>query len=74
LVERGDHIRLQDIRLSYLLMNAPHRGLLPQSMEAYVYMGNVGLIWKRFKGNQDPDFMEVMPPARNIALGIRIIF
>ncbi|KEO75670.1 hypothetical protein EL17_23930 [Anditalea andensis] len=73
LVERGDHIRLQDIRLSYLF----HRKKLPwlpfQNAEMYTYANNLGILWKASDDPLDPDF-RTMKPLTSVAAGIRIDF
>lgn len=53
LVERGDHIRLQDIRLSY---QSPFKdkGLF-KSYEVFSYVNNIGVLWRANKHGIDPD-------------------
>ncbi|QEC43335.1 SusC/RagA family TonB-linked outer membrane protein [Pseudobacter ginsenosidimutans] len=65
LVEKGDHIRLQDIRVSYELPKL-------KQAEIYIYASNLGILWKSYKGSQDPEYMEVvLPPMKTIAIGFR---
>jgi hypothetical protein len=65
LVEKGDHIRLQDIRVSYEL---PHL----KNAEIYIYASNLGILGKSYKGRQDPEYMDVtLPPMKTIAVGFR---
>ncbi|MFD2035475.1 SusC/RagA family TonB-linked outer membrane protein [Belliella marina] len=73
LIERGDHIRLQDIRIAYnikssIIGNLPFRGA-----EIYTYANNLGILWKASKDPLDPDF-RTMRPLRSIAAGIRLDF
>ncbi len=75
LVEKGDHIRLQDINLSYNL----NERLLKQSSlrlaQVYVYANNAGIIWKRYSGKLDPDYaVAAAPPAFTLAAGIKVEF
>ncbi|MBS9525653.1 SusC/RagA family TonB-linked outer membrane protein [Litoribacter alkaliphilus] len=73
LVEQGDHIRLQDVRLSYEF-NKSRYGRMPfQRAELYTYANNLGILWKASDDPLDPDF-RTMRPLRSIAAGIRIDF
>ncbi|PSK98329.1 SusC/RagA family TonB-linked outer membrane protein [Cecembia rubra] len=71
LVERGDHIRLQDIRAGYHLKKSKLPWLPVRSAEFYTYVNNLGLLWKKTKFDVDPDFQNI-PPPRSIAIGLRI--
>ena len=73
LVERGDHIRLQDIRLSYTLDNRAGERFPFSNLEVYTFMDNVGMIWKASKDQLDPDFQQ-MKPLKSFAIGIRAAF
>jgi hypothetical protein len=73
LVEKGDHIRLQDISLSYTL-DRQHIEHLPFSrVEIYSYVNNIGILWKAVSGNLDPDY-STLKPTRSVAFGVRIDF
>jgi TonB-linked SusC/RagA family outer membrane protein len=62
-VEKGDHIRLEDIRLSYRYRN----------YQVYAYMSNMNaLIWKANKAGLDPDAPSGLRPPRIIALGVKV--
>lgn len=55
LVEKGDHVRLEDIRLAYnFKLGKP--GVAFKSIQAYTYINNVGILWKATKQNIDPDY------------------
>lgn len=54
LVERGDHIRLQDIRLDYQV-RFKGTGKVIQYLNLYAYLSNVGLLWQQSKTGIDPD-------------------
>ncbi|SIT98030.1 TonB-linked outer membrane protein, SusC/RagA family [Epilithonimonas bovis DSM 19482] len=54
LVEKGDHIRLNYINLSYQLPNTKSHPF--SSMKIFVNLANIGLIWKANKHNIDPDY------------------
>lgn len=73
-VERGDHIRLQDVQLSYDL---PQKiiGRHLKSLQIYGYASNLGIIWRANKQKIDPDFVNnqyVNPKA--VAFGLRSTF
>jgi len=71
LVEKGDHIRLQDINLSYTLSNGIRR--LPfRQIHFYVYANNLGVLWKATNQPLDPDYSTAQfPPVRSVAFGIK---
>lgn len=75
LVERADHIRLQDIRLSYLF-TSKHASRSHQ-WELYTYVNHVGLLWRANRKGMDPDTndasgaLDNVPPMRTISLGLR---
>ncbi|RZJ76203.1 MAG: SusC/RagA family TonB-linked outer membrane protein [Flavobacterium sp.] len=54
-VEKADHIRLQDVRLSYRFAASQRRRSLA-NLQLYVYLNNVGVLWKATRQNLDPDF------------------
>lgn len=74
LIEKGDHIRLQDIRLGY---RVPSRqsGILSgiSRTEMFLYANNVGMIWKATDTDWDPDFGWAIP-RKSIAIGITLDF
>mgnify|MGYP006144554793 FL=1 len=73
LVERADHIRLQDIRLSYNFFRSQIPRLPFRSVELYGYVNNIGILWKSSNERIDPDFQD-MRPLRTYSMGLRIQF
>ncbi len=74
LVEKGDHIRLQDISLSYLIAS---RGTNPlvKKMQIHLYLNNLGIIWRANDKGLDPDYPKGgYPLPRSFALGIKTHF
>ncbi|REC62286.1 SusC/RagA family TonB-linked outer membrane protein [Chryseobacterium pennae] len=69
LVSKGDHIRLQDVNLSYNLHPDILRCLHIKNVRIFGYINNVCMIWKANKVNLDPDF-PMAKPIRTIAFGI----
>ncbi|SDD37997.1 TonB-linked outer membrane protein, SusC/RagA family [Algoriphagus faecimaris] len=71
LVEKGDHIRLQDIRIAYRFGRNRLKGI--QNLEIYAYGNNLGLIWKASKEVPDPDF-RTSPSLRTLSFGLKANF
>lgn len=69
---KGDHIRFQDISLSYDLNRSQWRKLPFNNLQLYLYANNLGLLWTANKFNIDPDYQQTGPPPRTIALGIKL--
>lgn len=71
LIEKGDHIRLQDINIGYdfsLLRRAkkPFR-----SLRVFAYLNNIGILWRANKLGVDPDFLTAAySNPRSYAIGI----
>ena len=79
LVERGDHIRLQDISLQYTLDKSSFKKLPVENMRLYLYANNIGILWKANRAGIDPDFNDngvgrTMPAPVTISAGCRIFF
>lgn len=55
LIEDGSHIRLQDIRLSYVFSSDVIKNIGIQQLQVYSYLSNLGIIWRKNKYNIDPD-------------------
>lgn len=73
LVKRGDHIRLQDIRVAYKFDRSQWQNLPFRSAEVYFYANNLGILWKASDDPIDPDF-RFMRPLKSLAAGLRINF
>ena len=73
LVERGDHIRLQDINLSYVFAQHQLQGHLPfKSLQVYGYLNNIGILWKANKTGLDPDYFSGgFPLPLSISFGLK---
>lgn len=71
LVEKGDHIRLQDVRLAYS-PKPISEGIL-KNAEFFLYANNLGILWKATDSDLDPDFGP-FSPRRSIAIGVQLEF
>lgn len=70
LIDKADHVRFQDIQLTYTLKKTSTRSL--QNTQFYVYANNLGIIWKATKTSLDPDYpVSNFPPQRTLAIGVR---
>ncbi|NCD69098.1 SusC/RagA family TonB-linked outer membrane protein [Mucilaginibacter agri] len=71
LVDKGDHIRLQDIQFSYTL-GRKSKFLQAHPFQLYGYASNLGIIWRANKEGIDPDAVTTYPAPRTYAAGIRM--
>ena len=72
-VEKGDHVRLRDINLSYDLLRCKHPWLPFDKVSLYGYINNIGIIWRAGKSGLDPDYIyQSYPPSRTYSLGINL--
>ncbi|MDB5141067.1 MAG: TonB-dependent receptor [Mucilaginibacter sp.] len=72
-VDRGDHIRLQDIRLGFQLKTLWTR--LPfKSLEVFTYATNLGILWRANKDGLDPDYGLLIPQPRTLSFGTTAAF
>ncbi|WP_049815449.1 SusC/RagA family TonB-linked outer membrane protein [Niastella koreensis] len=72
LVEKGDHIRLQDIQLSYQLNKSEIRWLPVNQFRIYMYANNLGVLWRANQYGIDPDYITGAIPPRTFAAGLKI--
>jgi TonB-dependent starch-binding outer membrane protein SusC len=80
LVERADHIRLQDISVGYQLPDKLIRRSPFKSLNVYLYMNNIKILWRANKHNLDPDvsgiptIVSMFPNPRTISFGLKTNF
>lgn len=72
-VLKGDHIRLNNINLSYELP----KGLLSRfsfnRVAVFCNVNNLGILWKANKEDADPSYpYGTLPPSRTVALGLNV--
>lgn len=79
-VAKGDHIRLQDISLSFDLDHSNWKNSPVKQMQLYLYANNMGIIWKANNLGLDPDLVPGAsdrlshPMAMSFSLGIKANF
>ncbi|MGH2622545.1 MAG: SusC/RagA family TonB-linked outer membrane protein, partial [Sphingobacterium sp.] len=69
---KGDHIRLQDVRLSYQLANLGKYKKV--SMQVYSYVSNIGILWKHKDLEMDPAILTGYPSPLEVSFGMHINF
>jgi len=75
LTEKGDHIRLQFVNLSYTLENKILNRIGVSSMQLYLYANNLGIIWRANEKGIDPDYPYTsFPPAKTYSMGLKLSF
>jgi len=73
LVTKGDHIRIQDVNLSYNLTRKNVKMLPVENIRLYMYIRNLGILWRANENNIDPDYTNSFYPApRTFAFGFQI--
>jgi hypothetical protein len=75
LVDKGDHVRLQYVSLSYEFTHERFKKLPLRSIQVYANVNNAGILWRANKDHIDPDYNYGLYPLtqpRTWSLGIRI--
>lgn len=79
-VAKGDHVRLQDISLSFDLDRSNWEKNPFNSLQIYLYANNLGVIWKANNFGLDPDFIPspgdrlMHPPTKSFSIGFKAGF
>jgi TonB-linked SusC/RagA family outer membrane protein len=75
LVEKADHIRLQDINLSYTVNKKELRRLPFDKVEFSFYASNLGILWKATNVDIDPDYPNASYGRMcSFAAGLKVAF
>lgn len=74
LVERGDHIRLQDISVSYTISRKRWQNAPFKQLQIYFYANNLGILWKANDEGIDPNDRTGYPKPRALSFGVRSEF
>ncbi|QYH40548.1 SusC/RagA family TonB-linked outer membrane protein [Algoriphagus sp. NBT04N3] len=72
-VRKGDHIRWQDLRVSYTWDKSKFSRLPVQRVQLYTYLDNLGILWKAAKDVKDPDYRNFQAP-RTFSMGLSVNF
>lgn len=75
LIEKGDYIRLQDLRLNYSFQKGNSRWPFT-STQVFLYMNNVGILWKANRHGLDPEAYSLVafPALRSLSAGVNVNF
>ncbi len=78
LIDKGDHIRLQDVSLSYDLTRQQFSNLPFSTIRIYAYVNNIGILWRANKDGIDPDYVPnggtLYPNPKTYAVGVKMGF
>lgn len=74
LVEKGDHIRLQDVSIRFDINKTQWIKLPFSHLQIYTYLNNLGILWRANDKNLDPDFLSGFPTPRSISIGVKADF
>jgi len=76
LIRKGDHVRIEDIQAVWNVSETWLRKFSLSSLRLHFYANNIGVVWKKAKGNIDPDYSGIgqLPPVRNYSLGLSVNF
>lgn len=74
LVEKADHLRLEDISLAYEWSRAASSRFPVQKARLFVYAQNLGTLWTANKKGIDPYYITTPQPGKSISFGINITF
>jgi len=69
LVERGDHIRLQDFKLGYTFQNLIKGSI--KNLNVFAYVNNIAILWRANKEKIDPDYPTGIPLPTTFSIGLR---
>jgi TonB-linked SusC/RagA family outer membrane protein len=73
LIEKGDHLRLQNIQLGYDFTRKLYPGLPFQHLKVYAFANNLGVLWRANQAGIDPD-ATLYPAPLSIAAGVKVDF
>jgi hypothetical protein len=74
LVEKGDHVRLQDLRIAYQLPAKLLKPLQLKGLSLFAVGNNLGILWKASKYPYDPEYGPNFKPTKTISFGIKTDF
>lgn len=74
LVEKGDHVRLQDINLTVDVLQPAKTQRTVQHLQVYAIARDLGILWRANKQGLDPDHANFMAPVPTFSMGFRVGF
>lgn len=70
--EKGDHVRLNYIQLSYRMTPTALEKAPFKSVGLFANVNNLGIIWRANKKGLDPNYLN-LPPQKSYSIGIRLM-
>ena len=74
LVEKADNIRFEDINLGFDMDRLQLHGLPVNHIHLYLYMANLGFLWKAAKSGTDPYYNNIPMERKRVSIGATITF
>jgi hypothetical protein len=74
LVERGDHVRLQFVTLSYSRAAIRIGNSSLKDINIHLTLSDGGIIWRANKKKIDPDYGSAVPPSKSLSAGLNLSF
>lgn len=74
LVMDASHIRLQDLRINYIIKNKFSDKLKIKNILIYSYINNLGMLWSANKFKLDPDYLDTIPLQTTYSFGVKFQF
>ncbi|RFZ92874.1 SusC/RagA family TonB-linked outer membrane protein [Mucilaginibacter conchicola] len=72
LVEKGDHVRLQDLRLAWTFEKGSLSFLPKGGLQIYLYASNLGILWRANRSHTDPDAINTYSLPKTLSAGVRL--
>ncbi|WP_159451677.1 SusC/RagA family TonB-linked outer membrane protein [Pedobacter africanus] len=72
LVERADHIRLEDVKLEYVITKALWKSMPFKTINLYAYSQVNMLMWNASKKDIDPYYDNISRPSKTFSIGLNI--
>lgn len=72
-IDKGDHVRWQDVNLAYQLPRSLSWRF--ENIRAFMYASNLGILWRANKHRLDPDYpTAAFLPGKNYSFGLQLTF
>jgi TonB-linked SusC/RagA family outer membrane protein len=73
LVERGDHIRFEDVNIGYNILFPQYNNVI-ESIRVSAFISNLGMLWAANSHNIDPYYNNIPQAKPRYAFGINVVF
>lgn len=70
-INKADNIRIQFVTLGYSIQPARPKKNFFEQIQLYLNISNLGIIWKAYEGNIDPDYPTSFNPSKSFTVGLR---